>query len=294
MYGAGHAYGKPASGYEKSVEAITRDDLAKWHADWFRPGSATIIVTGDTTLAKVMPQLEAAFGKWKAGSAPAKQVVAVPPTQGKRVFLIDKPNAPQSVIVATHVSAMQGLPTDLAMEPVMQNFGGMATSRMNRNLRLEKHWSYGTAAQLTNVRGQRGFFVVAPVQTDKTRESMVEVDKEIRGVVGARPLVGEEYNSIMRNMTARLAGRFETLAALENAALTSINLRHPDNYWSNYARSVRGLTEQQLNDAAKVYIKPDEVVWMVIGDIRKIEQGVRELNFGEVTILNADGQPVAR
>jgi zinc protease len=123
---------------------------------------------------------------------------------------------------------------------------------------------------------------------------MVEVDKEIRGVAGARPLVGEEYNSIMRNMTSRLAGRFETLAALEGAALTSINLRQPDNYWANYAKSVRSLTDQQLNDAAKVYIKPDEVVWMVIGDLRKIDKGVRELNYGEVTVLDADGKPVAR
>jgi zinc protease len=176
----------------------------------------------------------------------------------------------------------------------MQNFGGMATSRMNRNLRLDKHWSYGTSGQLTNPRGQRALLVVAPVQTDKTRESMLEVAREIRGVAGERPLAGEEYASIMRNMTSRLAGRFETLSALENAAITSINLKLPDNYWADYAGNIRALTEPQLAAAARKFVHPEEVTWLVIGDLRKIEKGVRELGWGEVVVLDAEGNPLPR
>lgn len=92
---------------------------------------------------------------------------------------MDKPDAPQSIIVAAELSQRQGQPEDLAMEPVMQNFGGMPTSRTNRNLRLDKHWSYGTSGQLTNPRGQRALLVMAPVQTDKKRESMLEVAREM-------------------------------------------------------------------------------------------------------------------
>ncbi|MCC6073099.1 M16 family metallopeptidase [Massilia sp. GCM10020059] len=294
LYGEAHAYGKPASGSEATVGKIAREDLARWHATWFKPGSATIIVTGDTTLAKLVPALEASFGGWKAGTAPAKQVSTVARTQGKRLYLIDKPGAPQSTIVAAHVSEAAGQPEDLAMEPVMQNFGGMATSRLNRNLRLDKHWSYGTSGQLTYPRGQRAFMVVAPVQTDKTKESMLEVAKEIRGVAGERPLAGEEYASIMRNMTSRLAGRFATLSALESAAITSLNLGLPDTYWSAYAGNIRGLTEAQLAAASGKFVRPNELVWLVIGDLRKIEAGVRELGWGEATILNADGTPAPR
>lgn len=294
LYGTDHPYGKPTSGTEATVAGITRDDLARWHADWFKPGSATVIVSGDTTLAKVMPALEASFGKWAAGAAPAKQIPVVPATRGKRVFLIDRPDAPQSTIVAAHVSQLQGQPEDLAMEPVMQNFGGMATARLNRNLRLDKHWSYGSQGLLTGQRGQRAFYVVAPVQWDKTKEAMVEVDKEIRGVAGARPVVGEEFKSIMRNMTSRLAGRFETIDALEGAALRSLNLNLPDDYWSNYAANMRKLTEADLAAAAAKFVRPDEVVWLVAGDLRKIEKGVRELGWGEVVVLTPDGTPVAR
>jgi zinc protease len=165
---------------------------------------------------------------------------------------------------------------------------------MNRNLRLDKHWSYGTSGQLTNPRGQRALLVLAPVQTDKTRESMLEVAKEIRGVAGERPLAGEEYASIMRNMTSRLAGRFETLAALENAAITSINLKLPDNYWADYAGNIRGLTEPQLAAASRKFVRPEEVTWLVIGDLRKIEKGVRDLGWGDVVVLDAEGNPLPR
>ena len=294
LYGPEHAYGRSALGTEATVGGLTREDLAKWHAEWFKPGSATIVVSGDTTLAKLMPILEAQFGGWKGGKAPAKQVAVVPRTAGKRVFLIDRPGAQQSTIVAAHVSETQGQPEDLAMEPVMTNFGGIATSRLNRNLRLDKHWSYGTSGQLTNQRGQRSFIVIAPVQTDKTREAMAEVAKEIKGVAGARPLAGEEYSSIMRNMTSRMGGRFETIGALERAAITSVNLNLPDDYWQKYSASVKGLTEAQLAAAAQKFVRPDEVVWLVVGDLSKIEKGVRDLNWGEVVVLTPDGKPAAR
>ena len=294
LYGADSAYGKPQTGYEQTVNGLSREDLVKWHADWFKPGSATIVVSGDTTLEQVRPLLEASFGKWQAGKAPVKALVTAPATQGKRVFLVDKPDAPQSTIVAAHISQLQGQPEDLALEPVMTNFGGMATARLNRNLRLDKHWSYGTSGQVASMRGQRPFFVIAPVQTDKTREAMQEVAKEIKDIAGARPIKGEEYTSIMRTVTSRLAGRFETTQALESAALSTVNLGLPDDHWVTYAARIRALDEGQLAGAAAKFIKPDEVVWIVIGDLRKIEAGVRSLNWGEVSVLNADGAPVGR
>lgn len=292
LFGKEHAYGKPASGTEKSVESIVRDDLIAWHGTWFKPGSATMIVTGDTTMAKTVAALEATFGRWQTGTAPAKKIDSLVRTAGKKIYLIDKPDAPQSSIIAAHVTESQGQAEDLALEPVMQNFGGMATSRLNRNLRLDKHWSYGTSGTLTNVRNQRALIVMAPVQSDKTKESMLEVAKEIADIAGKRPISGEEFSSIMRNMTSRLAGRFGTLNALEAAAIATVNLHLSDEHWAGYAAKIRNLTEAQLAAAAQKFIRPDEVVWVVIGDLRKMEKGIRELGWGDVVILNADGDVV--
>lgn len=292
IYGANHAYGKTASGTEQSIKGLSRDDLMKWHADWFKPGSATVVVTGDTTLPKILPLLEEAFANWKVGTAPAKNLGNVARTPGRKIFLLDKPEAPQSVIVAAHVSEKGGHPEDLAAAPLLQNFGGMATSRLNRNLRLDKHWSYGASGVMLNARGQRVFLVIAPVQTDKTKESIVEVLKELRDVSGARPVTGEEFQSIMRNMTSRLPARFETLGALENAALEMINLNLPNDYWAQYGAKMRRLTEADLAAAAKTFVHPDEVIWIVVGDLSKIEKGIRELNLGEIMRIDAEGMPL--
>ncbi|HEY6359846.1 MAG TPA: pitrilysin family protein [Vicinamibacterales bacterium] len=295
LFGPEHAYGNPitGSGHERTVSALTRDDLVKWHRDWFHPGHATVIVSGDTTMSALLPELERAFSGWKPGQAPAKKIQPVPATSGKRVYLMDRPGAPQSVIVAAHVSEPGGHAEDLAIETVMRNFGGMATSRLNRNLRLDKHWSYGTTALLQDARGQRPFIVIAPVQTDKTKESIVEVMQELDGIAGARPIRGEEFESIMRTQTLGLPGRWATLAALESAAIQIVNYRYPDDYFSTYARRVRALGEPALAGAAKKFIRPPEVIWIVVGDLAQVEKGVRELNLGEVTRLDADGRPTA-
>jgi zinc protease len=294
LYGAAHAYGAPltGSGFETTVSKLTRDDLVRWHRDWFHPSRTTIVVTGDTTLAAVKPELERAFTSWRSGQVPAKRVQPVPATTGKRVYLVDRPGAPQSVIVAAHVSETGGQPEDLAIDTVMLNFGGIATSRLNRNLRLDKAWSYGTQGVLQNARGQRPFIVIAPVQTDKTKDAILEVANELREVAGARPVRGEEFASIMRTQTLGLPGRWATLASLENAVLQIVNYKYPDDYFSTYARRVRALTEQNLSAAAAKYIRPDEAVWLVVGDLSQIEAGVRQLNLGEVIRLDADGRSI--
>ncbi len=290
IYGEDHAYGKPltGTGYAASLGTITRNDLVAWHRDWFHPNNSTLIVTGDVTMEKLLPELERAFSSWKAGTAPAKNLAAVPRTAGHKVYLIDKPDAPQSVIVATHVSEPGGLPDDLAIETVMRNFGGISTSRLNRNLRLDKHWSYGTSGAINNARGQRPFLVVAPVQTDKTKESIVEVQKEIRGVAGDRPVAGDEFTSVMRSQVMRLPGSYETLASLTNAAIGMLTLGRSEDYYAQYAKNITTLTEADLNNAAKKVVRPDEVIWIVVGDLKKVEAGIRELNLGEVVKLDAD------
>lgn len=284
LFGNDHAYGKPltGSGFERTIAPLTRESLAEWHRTWFKPTNATLIVTGGVTMDALLPALERVFSAWKGGEVPQKKLDTVPSTAGGKVYLIDKPGAPQSVIVAAHLSEPGGQADELAIEAAMQNFGGMATSRLNRNLRLDKHWSYGAQGFLLDARGQRPMIVIAPVQTDKTTEAMAEVAKELREVAGERPVAGEEFASLMRNMTMRLPGRFETLSSIEGAALEMLNYNYPDDYYQRYAGEVRGLTESDLAGASSRYVRPREAIWLIIGDLEKIEAGIRQLDFGEV------------
>jgi zinc protease len=290
LYGTDHAYGKPftGSGYASTISPLKRTDLAEWHRTWFVPNNSTVIVTGDVTMKELMPQLERVFGSWKRGEAPRKNLTTVPRTAGRKVYLIDKPEAPQSVIIAAHVLEPGGQADDIAIESVLRNFGGISTSRLNRNLRLDKHWSYGVRGGLTEARGQRPFVITAPVQTDKTKESIVELIKEMRGIAGERTITGEEFASAMRNQSLSLPGRFDSLSALENAALNLTNYGYPDDYYARYAGNVRALTEAQLNAAGHKVVRPEEIIWIIVGDLKKVEAGIRELNHGEVVRYTGD------
>ena len=111
LYGPGHPYGNPltGSGTKESVAKLTREDLVKFHDTWLRPNNSTLIVVGDTTLKEVTSKLEKLFAGWKSVSVPAKNVKTVSVAAKSAVYLIDKPGALQSVIIAGVVAPPRGL-----------------------------------------------------------------------------------------------------------------------------------------------------------------------------------------
>ncbi len=139
-------------------------------------------------------------------------------------------------------------------------------------------------------RGQRPFIALAPVQTDKTKESMAEMNKEFHAILGDRPLTAEELAKIQANETLRLPGSRETIDEVGQSIADLIHFGLPDDYYETFAGKVRALKTSDLNDAAKVVVHPDNMIWVVVGDRAKIEAGVKELNLGEVRLMDADGK----
>jgi zinc protease len=294
LYGPGHAYGNPftGSGTAASVQKITRDDLVKFHQTWFRPNNATLVVVGDTTLAEMTPKLEKLFAGWKPSAVPAKNISRVQLAAKPVVYLVDKPGAGQSVILAGHVAVPPNTPQEIAIQAMNDDLGGTFSSRLNMNLREDKHWAYGAGSVLVGARAQRPFVVFAPVQTDKTKESLVEVNKELRGILTEHPVTAEELARIQANETLRLPGSRETLNEVGSSITSLLQFRWPDDYYDTMAAKIRALKTDDLDEAAKHVIHPDDLVWIVVGDRAKIEQGIRELNFGELRFIDADGKPL--
>jgi len=166
-------------------------------------------------------------------------------------------------------------------------------SRLNMNLREDKHWSYGAGSFIRDARGPRPFIAYAPVQTDKTKESMVEVDRELRGILGPKPITPDELAKAQANLTLTLPGNWETMGAVLGSLEQMVTFGLEDRYFDTYAQRVRGLTVQDATAAAQDAIRPDHLVWVVVGDRAKIEAGIRELNFGDIRFLDADGKPLA-
>jgi zinc protease len=294
LYGNGHAYGNPlsGSGTEASIGNLIPADLRKFHETWFKPDHATLIIVGDTTLKEIVPKLEKLFARWKPGAVPVKNLATVEPQKKSSVYLIDRPGAIQSVILAGHVGLPKSDPDNIAVETINTVLGGTFTSRVNLNLREDKHWTYGAGTFPLAARGQGPFVAYAPVQTDKTKESMVEMDKELRSILGSRPITAEELSTAQKSQTLSLPGQWETIGAVGGSLDELVTFGLPEDYFTTYPDKVRLLTANDLTKAAQKAVHPDQLVWVVIGDRSKIEAPIRELGWGEIKLLDTDGNGV--
>ncbi|MDQ3617259.1 MAG: insulinase family protein, partial [Pseudomonadota bacterium] len=296
LYGAGHAYAMPFSGTgtEASIAALTRADLIAYHAAWVRPEGATLIVVGDTTLSEIVPLLNKHLGDWQGeGEAPTVASVAeVARPDAARVYLIDQPGAVQANLFVGQLMPPTGSPGETRLEIANEVIGGSFTARLNMNLREDKHWSYGARTLLTDAQGQRPWLAVAPVQIDKTAESLAEVQREIDSYVrGEAPPTAEELAKITANEIRSLPGAFETAGSVMSTIGGIVRYDRPDDYIARRSAEITAMTPAHVAEAAKA-IDPAAFTWVVVGDLKQIEAPVRALNLGEVRILDADGNPV--
>jgi zinc protease len=298
LYPSNHPYAIAftGSGNEVDVKAMSVDTLRKVHAQIVRPEAAKVLIVGDVTLAEIVPILEAQIGGWRANNAliANENRPAVSIQNKARVFLIDKPGAPQSQILTGQLIPSTTSADRMVTETAVSVFGGTFTSRINMNLREDKRWSYGAGTFSQAALAERPLITSAGVQTDKTAESMQEIQRELMEFSSTRPPTNEEINKIIGNDIRQLPGQFETSGAVLGA-LTEIK---QFGYADDYVRTLRARTEAQseseIRDVAKKYFNPSALTWVVIGDLSKIEAGVRALNLGEVQILDADGKPVGK
>ncbi|MCZ6809906.1 MAG: pitrilysin family protein [Proteobacteria bacterium] len=291
MYGRDHAYSLPltGSGTEESVARITRDSLVNYHQTWFKPNNATMIVVGDTNMEEIKPKLEKLFRRWQPGNVPIKNIGNVDLPDKDRIYIIDRPDAVQSIIFAANVAPPAGQGNEIAIETMNEIIGGSFTSRINMNLREDKHWAYGARSVVVSTKGQRPYIAYAPVQTDKTMESMAEIKRELQEYLGENPATDEELEKVKNNNTLSLPGRWETASAVLRDIGEIVTYDLPDDYWDTYADNVRNLSLEQIAEAADDVIKPDNLLWVVVGDREKIEPRIRELELGEIIHLDADG-----
>lgn len=296
IYGDGHAYSNPFSGNgtEVSVLQIERSDLIEFHETWFKPNNATLVVVGATTIAEIEPKIENLFRGWRRGRIPSKNVSPVDQSDGSVVYIMDRPGAIQSVIFAGHVVPPKANPDEIAIQTMNTILGGVFTARINMNLREDKHWSYGAMSLILDARGQRPFLVYAPIQSDKTRESMVEIEKELRGIANDNPATAEELVNAKAMMTLTLPGMWETNSAVAGSIIEMVEYGYEQDYFETYTDRIYSLDLRRITDAAKSALHPDNMIWVVVGDRAVIEEGIREQGFGPIFIIDADGNIVER
>jgi zinc protease len=284
LYGKDHAYGMPftGSGYKDTVSKLTREDLIAFKEKWLMPNNATMVVVGDITLKEIKPKLEKIFKTWTGTSESTKIIATVASPAKSKFYLIDRPGASQSLIIAGQTAPPKSDPKNIALEMMNQVLGDSFTSRINMNLREDKHWSYGAGSSIVDTRGARPFMVQTSVQSDKTKDAVVEILKEIKGILGEKPITQDEYLKVRENMVLTLPGNWETMSAIQGSILEIVRFGLPDNYFETYPQTIKNQNLADLSDAAKTMLKPDNMIWVIVGDVAKIEPGLKELGLGEI------------
>ncbi len=294
LYGDGHPYANQASGTEAAIAALSRDDITAFVKAKLQPQAATLIVVGDTTLAEIQPKLEAALAGWKApaGAAAPAPIPAVKLPAKPRVFLLDQPGAVQANILVGELVPSSKDAGALDLEIANAVLGGEFSSRLNMNLREDKHWAYGSYSGIADSQGQRIWVASAAVQIDKTVDSMKELQKEIvQYVQGKAPAKPDEVSKIQNNEIRGLPGSYETGAAVMGTIGEIIRYGRPDDWAAVRAARIQALTPAKVNAAAAT-IKPDSLTWIIVGDLSKIETPIRQLKLGDVKVVDADGKVV--
>jgi zinc protease len=284
LFGHGHAYGTPltGSGTEETLASMTREDIVRFHSTWFKPNNAALIVVGDTTVEEIKPKLEKLFGNWSSASVPVKGVHPVAKPSQPKIYLLDKPGAQHSVVIAGTIAPPADVKDEVAIETMNNIFGGTFGGRLNMNLREEKHWSYGAASLLYAAHAQRPFLAYASVQGDKTADSISEMLTELSGMTGLKPITEEELEKVKQQQIFELPGSHETMNAIGGLFGDLLQLGLPLNFYDDYVRRVSALTTAELQACAKTLLNPREMIWLVVGDRAELEAPLRALNIGEI------------
>jgi zinc protease len=288
LYGAAHPYGRFST--ETSLKAITRDDIVAFHREYFKPGRALVTVVGDVTAPNVKPVVEKALAAWaKAGSRPEFTYPAPPERPKTTIYLVDRPGAAQSTVAIGHPGPLRSTPDYYALQVMNTMLGGMFQSRLNANIREEKGYSYGVSSSFAYGKGPGAFRTGGDIVGGKTDAAMIEFMKELRGILGERPITDEELQTAKDSLIQRLPGTFASVSAI-NSAITGLWTQGlPDDYYQQYGKMVGAVTKDDVVRVAKKYIDLDRLAIVIVGDRKSIDAPLKATNIAPIAYLDNEG-----
>ncbi|MGE5561890.1 MAG: M16 family metallopeptidase [Bacillota bacterium] len=282
LYGASHPYGGPPGGDPAAITKFTRDDLVGFEQRWLRPDNVKIYVVSDRPLSEIQPLLEARFGHWSAPSVAkgTKTFTAPPPRPASpKILLVNRPGSPQSSIVGGELLPIDPRGDIIPFDTANEVLGGTFLSRLNMDLREEKGWSYGVSGDESVMLHAVPYIVSAPVQADRTGDSLAELNKQLTEFLTTKGVTKEELERTVENDINRLPGEFETSGAVLGAIMNMDMLGRPDNYYETLAPKYRAQTTASLDQAARAALDPKGFTWIVVGDAAKVKPQLEKLGM---------------
>ncbi len=292
LWGKDHTMGKITNRQEAKA-GVSRDMVLKFHQNEIGANNTTVYMMGDITLEQARQLLNKNFGDWHKVSPSQTEPVAKPESMTGKVILIDTPHAPSATIVAGHMIDKFDKTTSEAITLANGPLGGTFESRINMNLRESKGWSYGARTSINrNPHYEQIFSLNTQVQIDKVVESIDEINKEMKAYVTDKPITLAELDKLKLAWTQSFPSQFSDEKSYMDSALRSESFGLPFDYAASYVDRLNAVTLEQAQQLSKSTIKPNQLVWMIIGDLSQFESKIRAMNLGDVEVWDSYGNKI--
>jgi predicted Zn-dependent peptidase len=287
LYPVGHPYHNPAGGDSATTVALDSAKVRAFYEATIRPSRATIYAVGDVAPSQLRDALARRFGSWRdAPSAAVVRSSVTPATLAgqRRIVLVDKPNAAQSIIVIGAPGFERDSPDYAAVQVMNTILGGLFTSRLNFNLRETKGYTYGAGSGYAFRLAPGPFTADAAVRTDVTDSSLVEFFKELRKMRETL-VTDEELTKAKASLELGIPDQLETTSqiAARMASLGVFGFTLEEE--REFARKVRGVTKADVQSVARQYVPEDRVLVTVVGDLAIVRPGIEALKLGDVSVM---------
>jgi zinc protease len=287
VYGSSHPYGYTDVGTEISNQAITRANLLQFYQDGYFAANTALVVAGDIKEPELRKIAEKYFGKWEASGLSSKTPGQFLKTR-RRIVIVEKPDAPQTVLRIGHVGVARSCPDYMKIDVMNAALGGLVSSRINLNLREKHGYTYGASSVFTFRRGPGPFLIGTSVRTDATAPAIAEIFYEIDRM--RESLLSSEELSMAKDSIARsLPSLFETTPESASSAGQLFVHGLPLDYYHNLPEEIDSISAAAVQEIARKYLRPEETVIVAVGDRGKIEPQLEKLNLGPIEIRNSSG-----
>jgi len=280
VFGNEHPYGRSSNGSEQSIKSFTTDDLKNFYTTYYRPNNSTLIVVGDVNAQDIIAKLESAMGRWEKKDVPSVSVPNGKQVNDRKIYLIDKAEAAQSVIRICRVGTNRMTEDYFPLMVMNTILGGSFTSRLNNNLREVHGYSYGAGSGFSFRPSAGPFTASSDVQTDVTDKALNEFIKELKGI--SKPITDEELDKAKNYIALGYPDNFSSVASIAGQLAEMVQYNLPESYFNDFIGKVLAVKKEDVRRVAKKYVDTDDLAIIIVGDKTKIEKGLRETKVGKI------------
>ncbi len=279
-YPKGHPYGRPFPTPEK-IDAVTVEDLQKFHDTFFRANNAFLVLTGDISKAEAEPIVKRAFGKWKPINKnalpenPLNKYKDYTLPKELTIHLVDRPASAQSELVIGNLALARNHPDWEKMLVANAILGDDANGRLFRDVREEKGLTYGIYSRLSEGQAPGTFYITTRTRSDTTGQLLAAVFGHIKRMRNEEPSA-EEVDRAVQKLIGQVPLQLETADQIASKVREALIYNLPPDYWDGYRDRLASVTPADVKDVARKYIHPIPHV-VIVGDAKAVEPQIRQV-----------------